>query len=236
MDSLLVFAIVSALIALHEYGHLLAARAVGIPIARFSVGMGPSIASFRHGGTEYCLGILPFGGYVMPELESEQDYFRFDPGRRVVFALGGPVVNIVAACMLFALSACVTDRTILGVLDFAVTRTADTFLGTFALLPTLFEHPDQLSGVVGIVAEGSQWTSAGAAASLSFAALLSINLAVLNLLPLPPLDGGKVVLCLLEYVYGDTQRWHLPVSLAGWALFLGLFVYVTVLDVARLGA
>ena len=236
MASVLMFFLIGALVALHEYGHVLAARAAGIPIARFAVGIGPTIARFRHGETEYCLGALRFGGYVLPALESEQDYFRISPGRRIVFALGGPAINVVAAALRFGLAAVVADGPTWAALEAALSRTADTFFGMFAILPTRFAQPEQLSGVVGIVAEGSRWASGGAIAVLSFAALLSLNLAVINLLPLPPLDGGKVVLCLLEFVSGAVPRWQLQVSVAGWVLVAGLILYVTVLDVARLAA
>ncbi|MFI5229719.1 MAG: site-2 protease family protein, partial [Gemmatimonadales bacterium] len=58
---ILVFGLV---IFVHEFGHFLAAKAVGVYAPRFSIGFGPSIFKFRRGETEYILACLPLGGYV----------------------------------------------------------------------------------------------------------------------------------------------------------------------------
>ena len=58
---ILVFGLV---IFVHELGHFLAAKAVGVYAPRFSIGFGPSIFRFRRGETEYILAWLPLGGYV----------------------------------------------------------------------------------------------------------------------------------------------------------------------------
>jgi regulator of sigma E protease len=58
---LLVFGIV---IFVHELGHFLAAKALGVYAPRFSIGFGPSLLKFRRGETEYVLAALPLGGYV----------------------------------------------------------------------------------------------------------------------------------------------------------------------------
>lgn len=59
------------LIATHELGHFLAAKAVGITVHEFSIGMGPLIFSKEKSGTQYSLRILPIGGYVAMEGEDE---------------------------------------------------------------------------------------------------------------------------------------------------------------------
>jgi regulator of sigma E protease len=51
-------------IFVHEFGHFLAAKAVGVYAPRFSIGFGPALWRRRHGETEYVLAILPLGGYV----------------------------------------------------------------------------------------------------------------------------------------------------------------------------
>ncbi len=59
MSYLVTVLLIGLLIFLHELGHLLAARSVGIPIARFSVGFGPVIWSRRIDGVEYCVSLIP---------------------------------------------------------------------------------------------------------------------------------------------------------------------------------
>jgi len=65
--------VLGVLIFVHELGHFLTARMVGIEVERFSIGFGPRILGFRRGETEYVISLLPFGGYVkmagMEEME-----------------------------------------------------------------------------------------------------------------------------------------------------------------------
>ena len=100
-------------------------------------------------------------------------------------------------------------------------------------LPSLFTSPKNLSGVVGLVAVGGQFVAAGLSKILQFAVILNINLALLNLLPLPPLDGGKILFCLLEKIHRSLAKLRLPVMVTGWLLILSLIGYVTVIDVCR---
>src|SRR5437867_2023069 len=52
------------LIFIHELGHFLVAKAVGVGVERFSLGFGPRLWSIRRGETEYCISLVPLGGYV----------------------------------------------------------------------------------------------------------------------------------------------------------------------------
>jgi len=100
-------------------------------------------------------------------------------------------------------------------------------------LPGLFSNPSQLAGVIGIVAIGGQFVAGDFLKILNLAILLNINLAILNLLPILPLDGGKIVFCLLERIHRSLLKLRLPLTVTGWVLLLGLISYVTVLDVCR---
>jgi regulator of sigma E protease len=62
---IVVFIIVLGLMVFfHELGHFLAAKACGIYVDRFSLGMPPRAFGIRIGDTDYCVGALPLGGYV----------------------------------------------------------------------------------------------------------------------------------------------------------------------------
>src|SRR5690625_2475683 len=65
--------VLGVLIFVHELGHFMTAKAVGIEVERFSIGFGPRIIGFRRGETEYVISLLPLGGYVkmagMEEME-----------------------------------------------------------------------------------------------------------------------------------------------------------------------
>lgn len=72
--------------------------------------------------------------------------------------------------------------------------------------------------------------------TLAVIAEFGLGLAVLNLVPLPPLDGGRVLFCVLEKIYRPTAKVEAPVTLVGWALVMVLMVCVTVQDVERIVA
>src|SRR5262245_42170893 len=97
MSYLLIFLTLSLLIVLHELGHLLAAKWLGIPIARFSVGFGPKLWGFKWRDTEYWISLIPCGGYVLPALDNVEAFEQMPLRRRVLFSLGGPVANIIGA-------------------------------------------------------------------------------------------------------------------------------------------
>ena len=56
--------LLGALVFVHELGHFLFAKAVGVKVLRFSIGFGPPLLSFTRGETEYRIAALPLGGYV----------------------------------------------------------------------------------------------------------------------------------------------------------------------------
>jgi regulator of sigma E protease len=103
-----------ALIVLHEAGHFLAAKAVGMRVERFSLFFPPKLLRFKWGETEYQIGAIPAGGYVKitgmspDELRTldlrlaERSYYMKAPWKRIVVILAGPAVNLLTAFVLFA--------------------------------------------------------------------------------------------------------------------------------------
>jgi len=235
MSYLLTVFLVGVLILIHEVGHFLAARWVGIPVSRFSIGFGPKLWSFKLAETDYWISAIPLGGYVMPAVEDEQAYFAIPLSKRLVFALGGPLASLVLPVLLFAaLNLLSGDVSAHGILVAPVLQTWETLGQLLAMIPQLASRPDALSGVLGIVVQGGQFVGADVAKALQFMILLSLNLAILNLLPIPLLDGGKIILHLLEKVHPRATSLYVPLSLLGLAFILGLVAYTTVLDVSRI--
>jgi regulator of sigma E protease len=64
MTILATLIVLAVLIFVHELGHFAAAKAVGVAVQRFSIGLGPKLFGFRRGETEYVVSVVPLGGYV----------------------------------------------------------------------------------------------------------------------------------------------------------------------------
>ncbi len=98
--------------------------------------------------------------------------------------------------------------------------------------------PGELMGPVGIAGEfqKSGIVQEGWLSVLHFAGLLSINLAIMNVLPIPALDGGRAVFILLEKVVGKqrVQWWEGHANYFGYALLLVLIIIVSIRDVLKL--
>jgi regulator of sigma E protease len=102
-----------ALIVLHELGHFLVAKAVGMRVERFSLFFPPKLAGVRRGETEYMIGAIPAGGYVkitgMTPEETEgldpevaaRAYCNQAPWKRIVVIMAGPGMNLLIAFALF---------------------------------------------------------------------------------------------------------------------------------------
>lgn len=202
---------------------------------RFSIGFGPKLWSFHRADTEFCISLIPLGGYVLPKVESEDDFYKISPLKRIVFALGGPLANILSVIPLMAAYNTVTKGISLSGLFFhPFLQTAGYIEKIITAIPLIFSHPQQLSGVVGIVTEGSKALSFGITGLLALTAFLSINLAILNLLPVPALDGGSIVMTILEKVWPRSTKLRVSLSLMGWLFLISIMVYATTKDISRL--
>jgi regulator of sigma E protease len=109
-------AILGLLIFVHELGHFIAAKRSGIKVERFSLGFPPNIISKKIGETEYCIGIIPLGGYVkmkgdIPDFADDNTEPSGEPGefmsapiwKRVIVIFSGPLMNFLTAILLFVI-------------------------------------------------------------------------------------------------------------------------------------
>jgi regulator of sigma E protease len=102
--------VLGVLVFVHELGHFLAARRVGVRVITFSLGFGPKILKFTRGDTEYCVSVVPLGGYVKMAGENPDDARSGQPDeflsktkwQRFQILIAGPVMNIVLAVVVLA--------------------------------------------------------------------------------------------------------------------------------------
>lgn len=111
-----------------------------------------------------------------------------------------------------------------------------TAQGFGQLISNFGETAEQVSGPVAIVAIGADIARSDAANLFQFAALISINLAIINILPLPALDGGQLAFLLIEGVRGKPLPTHVQQNImqTGLMLLLGLGIFLIIRDTANL--
>lgn len=328
----------SVIILVHELGHFLAAKSVGIEVEEFALGFGPRLVGVHRGGTWYSLRVFPLGGFVRM-LGEEEDEKNPSPNsfqnktvlQRMLVIAAGPVMNFILALLLFVIIFGVigvptpvdvpkiaqlvenhaaqeagmlpgdlvthvnsdpveTWREFVKIvqesggeplelvverggerLDITVTPRLNsagvyaigvynetrfqrlpvltsirygfrqTVQVTGAILVNLYQlvtrqlPADDITGPIGIFYYVGQAAKQGMFDVLFLAALISINLGLFNLLPIPALDGSKLVFLGFEAIRRrpvDPQKENL-VHLVGFALLISLMVLVMYRDIVR---
>ncbi|MBQ9707701.1 MAG: RIP metalloprotease RseP [Firmicutes bacterium] len=318
------------LIFVHEFGHFFVAKACGIKVNEFAIGMGPAIFKKQRGETLYAVRVFPIGGYCAMEGEDEESEderaFNNKPAwQRALVLFAGAGMNFITCVVLIIIvylvagtatttigtvsddspaamagiqaedkileidgheitswndvAASVPDeegaeiivkverdgqvieltsgvmyneesqRYILGVTTKAehnpVTAVKQGVKGTGTMTVMMYKLLKQLitgevstkdlSGPVGIVYAVSDSVSYGFINVVYLAALLSLNLAVINLLPFPALDGGRLLFLAIRKITGKavTDRMEGLVHFFGLMCLFALMIYVTFNDVLK---
>jgi len=341
--------VLGILVFVHELGHFLIAKKVGIRVYSFSLGFPPNIFSKEWRGTKYCIGIIPLGGYVRMAGENPAESLTGEPDefmsksvwQRAAVVVAGPAMNYILAIFIsigiFYLSGRAvvdTDRVIVGevaenapaekaglklddqivaidgiwVSNFdslakrinakveeeieltwirqndTITKNivtmaspvlnADASIDTVGIIGfyqkitgtekygvwesitgginathlivvvtarfiyqfvTGEVSPKMIGGPIFIATQSGKEAKKGLAYLFRFMALLSVNLAVLNILPIPVLDGGHLVFLTIEKIKGSplSMKARAISQQVGVLLLLGLIVFVTYNDIVR---
>ncbi|GAV23471.1 RIP metalloprotease RseP [Carboxydothermus pertinax] len=327
------------LIWIHELGHFLAAKKVGIVVKEFSIGFGPLLAKTRKKETQYSLRLIPLGGFVkmkgmdLEEGEEEEDdrgsFTKASVWQRALVLFAGSGMNLLLAVVLLALVFSIFgtpkvipvieqvqpnmpakaagfqpgDR-ILAVEGTKITsweqlsekiskspnkpltikvlrnnseitlkvtpRPDEQGLGKIGIVPRqvterkplweglylgfiytwkiivliivflgkmiVHQAPMELGGPVRVVSEIGRAAKFGLGSLVQLAAFLSINLGIFNLLPIPALDGSRIMFVLAEGVRGkpvDPEKENF-IHLIGFGLLLLLMLIVTYKDIIQL--
>jgi regulator of sigma E protease len=105
--------VLGILIFVHEFGHFLVAKLVGVKVLKFSLGFGPKLIGTQIGETEYQISAFPLGGYVKPLGDNPREKVRKDEKtrafihqpvpKRMAIILAGPLANYLLAIVIFCL-------------------------------------------------------------------------------------------------------------------------------------
>jgi membrane-associated protease RseP (regulator of RpoE activity) len=226
--------ILAVIVVIHEGGHYVVALRCGMRPTEFFVGFGPTVvARTSSSGVRYGIKALPLGGYVKipgmgprEEVEASLEPFTYRAAtrpRRLAVILAGVAANLVLAVVLFAtfgIFAPGTDvgagRAVTASVELTGTVVVETVGGLGRLVTGAGEYAgsvargeapeDRMVSAIG----GAQLTEGlltrSPAGLLLLAGLFSTAVAVLNLLPLLPLDGGHAALVVAEGVVARVRR------------------------------
>ncbi|NIM69293.1 MAG: RIP metalloprotease RseP, partial [Xanthomonadales bacterium] len=146
INALLTMAAVSLLILAHEFGHFIAARAVGMRVEVFSIGFWKRLVGVKWRHTDYRISLIPLGGYVTVAGESPEEgkgkpyeFWSKSPGQRAIFIVGGVVMNFVLAILVFIIAFSI------GV-PFAAARVGQTVQGSPAWKAGI-RHGDRIAAI-----------------------------------------------------------------------------------------
>ncbi|MBR6748800.1 MAG: site-2 protease family protein [Clostridia bacterium] len=329
------------MILVHEGGHFLAAKACGVRVLEFALGLGPAIFKKRFGETEYCLRALPFGGQCVMDGEDDDTpnddprcFNNAAPWRRIIILVAGVVMNFILGFLILLCLYAPAEGFVVPTIDsfmdkftgggeyglqegdtlleidgyniyvssdlnmalgrgddslyeIEIIRNGDRMtLHDVRIEPQPYEldgetvyyygfymqqvpatpglvlkvtagssinmvrlvidslrmlfvgeaNVTDLSGPVGISAMMSQTARQDMSSFWYLAALIAINLSVMNLLPIPALDGARILFVLYEIIARRRANPKVEGYIHGIGLLvmLGLIVFVTFNDIWRL--
>ena len=245
--SFFAFVVVFSIIVLvHEFGHFVAARKSGIKVYEFSIGFPFSprlLTLFRHKETDFTVRLLPLGGFVSFSRDGDEEakeLFESPINKRAFVLSAGSLFNIVFAFIVFIPifiigkhlyfidAILLSAKTVWGMLSGTIMFLLNIFTG--------YGTMEGLSGPVGIAAMAGQAASKGFLNLFYFTGALSMSLGIINLLPLPALDGGHLIMLLMESIKKKpiSPKTYQLVTIIGLSLFFILTVVVTYKDVIKL--
>ena len=258
--------IIVLVIFIHELGHYVAARAMGVAVDSFSIGFGKVLLKKKLWGTEWRLSLLPLGGYIKPRGEDDyhnikkdpESFWAASPWRRAFIAVMGPVFNLLLPWPLyFALlvgqpypDVHIPERAQahrIGVVEAAgyshkIATKMYASIWEAATMPR--PEPMGIKELGGPVAVYEFTESARKRSTetgdwgflIDWIAFFSINLGVINLLPIPVLDGGHIVMSTVEGIRRKNlaAKTRNILNIIGAVLVLGIMVLAITSDVLRL--
>lgn len=318
---------ICVLIFFHELGHFMAAKACGVKVNEFAIGMGPKIFKKQKGETLYSVRAFPLGGFCAMEGEDEDSnderaFNKKSVPKKALIIVAGATMNLIIAIVLIMVVNGIggfKTATISKVLENSpahvagikqgdkvlainhekintwsdiqtaksksntreltikinrdgkehnlkavLSNSGDKTIGiepqieknwgraivtapseTWNMAKSMYQglyglitgkvSAKELSGPVGIVYMVNKTLSQGASVFLYLTALISLNLAVINMLPLPALDGGRLIMIFIRKLTGKaiSDRVEGIIHGVGLGLLLLLTVYVTWNDIIK---
>ena len=286
---LLTLLMLSILVVVHEFGHYIAAKKMGVFVEEFSIGMGPLVFSKQGKETQFSIRALPLGGFCKMRGEGDAEdvsetavegkdtlaesealslkkaenteqmapdgnggslqnaHQSDDPGsfankskgQRFVILVAGAAMNILFAFVLLIVVFLIRGANPVQALANAAVSTvnfAGAIYQSLYMLVTGQVGMNEMAGPIGMVSMVHDFFQYGAVTLMTFTALISVNLGVINLLPLPALDGGQIFIIIIEKIVRrdlDPRKANM-INYIGFMALMALAVVIAVNDVLRI--
>ena len=228
------------------------AKLCKVKVNEFAIGFGKVIWQKQGKETKYSIRMIPLGGFCSMEGEeeasdSEGSFSKASVWKRIAIVVAGAAVNIIFGIIVYFILVSTVG------LQFA-DPTKDTFFNriyygsqrTGAFIGSIFESikmlftggvkTDQMVGIVGIsevVVQTSKLVD-----YIYLLSVISVSLGVTNLLPIPALDGGKILVLLIEIIRRKPMKveTEAKIQLIGFSILIALSLFVTYNDILRIGS
>lgn len=239
-------AVFTIVVLVHEFGHFLAARRSGVKVYEFSIGFpfSPRLFTlFRHKETAFTLRLLPLGGFVSFSQDSGEggtELFAVSHAKRAFILSAGSLFNIIFAFAIF-IPVFIIGRHLdpVNAMLLSAKMVWHILSGTFILIMNMLTGHgtiEGISGPVGIAVIAGKAASKGFLNLCYFTGCLSMSIGIINLLPLPALDGGHLAILFMESIRRKnlSRKAYQGLTAVGLMLFLILTVAVTYRDIITL--
>ena len=230
--------ILGFLVLIHETGHFLVARLCKVKVNEFAIGFGPVIWQKETTRTKYALRLIPLGGFVSMLGEEERSdeegsFSKASIPKRIAIVAAEGGVNIIFAIILYIILATI----ITGNFGIAISGAGNFIMAMVESIKMIFTGGVTVNDLMGPI--GISEVVAQTSTTIDFfyiMALISMSLGVTNLLPFPPLDGGKILIYIIEAIRRKPLKedFELKLQMAGFLLLIMLSVFVAFNDVGRI--
>ncbi|WP_377867479.1 site-2 protease family protein [Bacillus sp. R86525] len=206
----------------HELGHVIGAKLVGIRIKEVGIGFGPTIFKFTQKNVTYKVSWIILGGYVIPEKHGE-DFYEYSTTSRVILTASGLIMSILVLPLLC-----------MFIIHAMQGNLSNIFIDLEKMLNPFYSHPLQYV-YHGIESFPTLIYSNNFLSGLACLAEISFFLGIINAIPIPPLDGGSLLLEIIEKVYPNVRinqtRW---ISIGYLIIFLCISMPILIVLVQRI--
>ena len=244
INAIKIIFLLGILVFIHEGGHFTVAKLCKIKVNEFALGFGPTLISKTKGETKYAIHLIPLGGYVDLEGEEKQSdaegsFSKASIPKKIAILLAGGTVNILFGVLIYLglLIYICEDANVVERLQFALSNTGGFIVSIFTGLKELLTGKvgvNQMTGIVGI--SNMVVKTSGIVNYLYLMGVISLSLGITNLLPFPPLDGGKILLYIIEAIRRKplNETFVTKLQVFGFTLLIVLSIYITYLDILRI--